>query len=1113
MDHRPHRVFPLLLGLLAGLALLDGSLRAQETLPPNSKLVKLESYPTQVDLANRFAYTQLLLTGVLDGGERVDVTRMVQVKAPELVTLTPTGMVRPKTDGTGQLVFTLAGQSVVVPVKVRGQKDPYQVSFVRDVMPTLSKLGCNAGTCHGAQSGKNGFKLSLRGYDPKYDHRSLTDDLEGRRFNRAAPETSLMLLKTTGAIPHVGGGLVRPGEPAYEMMKEWIASGVKLDLDSPRVSKIDIFPKNPTIPLPGMKQQMVVMASYSNGQVRDVTAEAFVESSNTEVATVDKQGLVTAVRRGEAAMMARYEGAYAATTLIVMGDRTGFVWKQTPEHNYIDTLVYEKLRQVKVQASDLCTDAEFIRRLFLDLTGLPPTPEEVRKFLADQRPTQVKRNELIDRLVGSPDYVELWTNKWSDLLQVNPKFLGGAGAQAFRKYIHDSIAANKPYDRFAHEILTASGSTMTNPAASYYKILRDPAAAMENTTHLFLGVRFNCNKCHDHPFERWTQDQYYHLAAYFAQVERKEDPKFRGQKVGGTAVMGATPLVEIIADAKGGEVKHERTGEIANPVFPYQHADKAPPTASRREQLAHWIVSRDNQYFARSYVNRMWSYLLGVGLIEPIDDIRAGNPPSNPKLLDRLTEEFIKSGFDTQKLVRTICQSRVYQQSIVTNRWNADDEINYSHALARRLPAEVLFDTIHRATGSQSRLPGLPVGARAAQLVDSNVPLAGPFLDLFGKPPRESACECERSSGVMLGPILNLINGPIVADALKDPNNRINQLVAKEKDDGKVVEELFLAILNRLPTRAERARGIEALHGAIEDFQAIQREHEKARSALAEYEKTIPAKQVAWEKTLQTAPVWEVLDFATAVSKGGAKLTKQSDGSYLVSGPNNSPEVYTLTALTKIKGITAIRLEVMPDKSLPANGPGRAPNGNFVLNTFGVSAAPLDNPTAKPRRIGLQRAQATFSQQMFSINGVIDNNPNTGWAISPEFGKVHTAVLELREVLQDAGGTRLVLTMDHRFAGKEHNIGRFRIAVTTMKPPISLNGPPKELARILAIPANQRTPADRATLTNHYRSQDAEWQRLQQEVARLGAIPTERQLGAQDLAWALLNTKEFLFNR
>ncbi|HEX3872260.1 MAG TPA: DUF1549 domain-containing protein, partial [Pirellulales bacterium] len=477
---------------------------APETLPANVKLIRIEALPKKIELSHPYDYAQLLLTAVAGGGERFDVTRLATVATEDgLVTVNDRRLMRPQSDGQGVLHCEILGQSLDVPVVVTGKKDPHPVSFIREVQPAMSKLGCNQGTCHGAAQGKNGFKLSLRGYDPLFDHTALTDDLAGRRFNRAAPDQSLMLLKPCGGVPHVGGVLTKPGEPYYEMFRAWISQGVKLDIDSPRVVKIEVLPKNPQVALPGMKQQIVVMAHYSDDSVRDVTAEAFVESSSTETVVVDKQGLATAERRGEAAMLARYEGSYDATTMIVMGDRSGFAWKDAPENNHVDTLVYKKLKKVKILPSDLCTDAEFVRRVYLDLVGLPPDADEVRAFLADDRPTRQKRDELIDRLVGSPEYVEQWTNKWADLLQVNRKFLGEQGAWAMRNWIRQAISTNMPYDQFVHDVLTAQGSTLDNPPASYYKVLRAPGETMENTTQLFLAVRFNCNKCHDHPFERW----------------------------------------------------------------------------------------------------------------------------------------------------------------------------------------------------------------------------------------------------------------------------------------------------------------------------------------------------------------------------------------------------------------------------------------------------------------------------------------------------------------------------------------------------------------------------------------------------------------------------------
>jgi len=410
-----------------------------------------------------------------------------------------------------------------------------------------------------------------------------------------------------------------------------------------------------------------------------------------------------------------------------------------------------------------------------------------------------------------------------------------------------------------------------------------------------------------------------------------------------------------------------------------------------------------------------------------------------------------------------------------------------------------------------SKLPGLPPGSRAAQLPDSNVELPGAFLALFGKPARESACECERSGGLMLGPVLSLVNGPLVADALRDPNNRLYQLTANEPDDARVVEEIFVAALSRLPTQRERALGLKALAGGRDEHNLVLKEYNRRLTAVADREKALDVKQAEWEKTLKAGTAWSVFDPAALASSGGATLTKQPDGSILLSGKNPSPDVYTFTATTKEKGITAVRLEVLPDASLAAMGPGRAPNGNFVLNEFKVTAAPAGDPT-KAKPVALHKAQADFSQEAWAVAGAIDGNPTSGWAVAPQFGKAHVAVFELKEPLGFDEGTTLTFTLDQQFPGKDHNIGKFRLSVTTAAGPIQLQGPPENVAKVVAVEPGKRTKEQQAELANYFRSQDAELARLKAEVAAFGQPGDPRVLGAQDLMWALLNTNEFMFN-
>lgn len=1183
--------------------------KPQEVLPAGVEVVGLEVAPSRVEIQRPFDSVQVIVSARLATGDVVDVTRAVErtVKDP-MIQLSATGLIRAAAGAGGetQIVFSLAGRQVTLPVALADGLSEQPISYIRDVNPVVSKLGCNAGTCHGSKDGKNGFKLSLRGYDAIYDIRALTDDLASRRISTASPENSLMLLKATGAVPHVGGQLTRPGQPSYEVLRRWIENGAKLDMAAAHVTGIELSPINPIVQRVGASQQVRVVATYSDGSRRDVTAEAFVESGNRDVVTVDESALVSTARRGEAPILARFEGAYAATTITVMGDRDGFQAADQPANNFIDPLVADKWQRMKIQPSGLCTDAEFIRRVYLDLTGVPPTAAEVKAFVADERETRQKRDELVDRLIGSPDFVDHWTNKWADLLQVNRKFLGQPGAQAFRDWIRQEVADNTPYDQFAYKILTASGSNRENPAASYYKILRTPQETMENTTHLFLAVRFNCNKCHDHPFERWTQDQYYETAAYFAQYDLKPDPESKGKKIGGTAVEGAKPLYEIVVDKQEGDITHDRTGEVTSPQFPYEAAHEVASEASRRERLARWITSPDNQYFATSYVNRIWGYLLGVGLIEPLDDIRAGNPPSNPALLEALTKQFVESGFDTRQLMATICKSRTYQLSIETNTWNADDRLNYSHAMAKRLPAEVLYDAIHRVTGSQTKIPGVPAGTRAAALPDAGVRLADGFLQNFGRPVRESACECERTTGMQLGPVMALVSGPTLSRAISDPENALAKLAASDVTDEELIVELFWRILNRPATPDEVAAGVEMIRSIPMEHQQlvtrlaeyreelvpiVARREEQRQAAIAEaeaalaayekeiaprvaqmekekaektaklkeelkaYEATLPEKLQKWEgEQLAKQTVWVPLDPSQLSSTFGAKLTKEKDLSVFVTEKNGVGS-YQLVAETDLIGITAIRIELLADKRLPRNGPGRADDGNFVFTELTVNAASRATPD-KLTPVGLQNAKSDFNQANFEVAKVIDGDvsPNNGWATAPRFGQDRIATFELKQPLGDGAGTVLHFDLKQLFNSKTHSIGKFRISVTNSPLPANLQGIPRNLAQVFSIPTAQRNAQQQNAALSYFRGVDGELKKRQTAVAdsekplpvdpklvqlqdnvkyAMEPVPRDatlvsleravelsaeqvknpRLVAAQDVAWALINSPAFLFNR
>ena len=1185
-----------------------------ESLPSGAKVIGLEVIPSTIKLTSPFDYVQLLVTAKLDNGDRVDATRLAQTQAAAAnVTVSPVGIVRAATDGATAIVVKLGDQAATIPVEVTGVAAEFHPDFIRDVNPVLSRVGCNAGTCHGAVKGKNGFKLSLRGYDPIYDVRALTDDLSSRRVNLASPDDSLMLLKTTAAVPHMGGQVIQPGEPYYEIVRRWVADGVKLDLNTPRVTKIDVLPQNPVVQLIGAKQQLRVLATYADGRVRDVTREAFVESGNTEVAAAERGGLLNSLRRGEAPMLVRYEGAYAATTLTVMGDRTGFVWAEPPANNKIDQLAAAKWQRMKIQPSGLAPDADFIRRVYLDLTGLPASVDQVKAFLADTRDTKVKRDELVDKLVGSDDYVEYWSNKWADLLQVNGKFLAREGATSFRKWIRDEVTANTPYDQFAKKVVTATGSNKDVPQAAYYKILREATATMENTTHLFLAIRFNCNKCHDHPFERWTQDQYYQTAAYFAQYGLDKDPASGDRNIGGTAVEGAKPLYESVVDRATGEVLHERTSQPTPPKFPFQLTSQVTPPAAappapkpRRMEFADWLTSRDNPYFAKSYVNRLWGYLFGVGIVEPIDDIRAGNPPTNPELLDYLTKEFLASNFDVRHVMKLICKSRTYQLSVDTTPFNADDKINYSHAQPRRLPAEVLFDTVHRATGTITKIPGVAPGSRAAAMPDSGIELPSGFFATFGRPVRESACECERSGGLQLGPVMALISGATIADAISDPTNELTKLVAAQPDDVQLVNELALRVLNRPAEDAERKAFANALAELDGDHQKLvaalkQRETDVAarmpdlvkkreesiartKDEVAAYEKeTLPvrtemekkrqeniaarqadvkayddrlaAKVGEWEKKQTSNVEWIPLLPSSATGSKETTLSFESDRSVVVESKGSRNAVLTILLPTNLRNITAFRLEAIANEKLPNGGPGRAADGNFVLNEFEVFAAPAAKP-AEAKKVDLHKPLADFSQANFEIAKAVNGNPNDGnkgWAISPAYGVTHWATFECKQAINIEGGTQLKIVMHHKFTQPDYVLGRFRISVAIDKTDVGLTLA-DDYKAIVATPAAQRTAPQAAFLAKHFKAVDQEFVNLQ---AALGVanqplpvdpklvelqgklelvsqpIPpdgrllqlqadtknSESQLGnkrltaAQDVVWALINTPSFLFNR
>ena len=1101
------------------------------------EIASLQVEPREIAFTSSNEYAHILVTATLKNGGRADVTRQVVVEsATGLVEVSAHGLVQPVRDGQGEFVLILGEQKVRVPVKVAGSLGIKVPDYVRDVKPVISRMGCDAGTCHGAKDGKNGFKLSLRGYDPIYDVRAFTDDISARRVNYASPDDSLMLLKATGAVPHEGQQVTQPYSEYYRLIRDWIANGAELKDHKKVVKSIEVFPKNPVIQDVGGQQQIRVVATYLDGSKRDVTRESFVESANQDVAMHDDFALMNTLRRGEAPVLARYEGSYAATTLTVMGDRSGFEWKEQPAINGIDKFVANKWKRMKILPSGLCTDEEFFRRIHLDLIGLPPNPLVLQLFLLDETPSEEKRAAVVDDLIGSPDFVEHWTNKWADMLMVNSKFLGGEGAKIYREWIRGEVEKNTPYNKFVHKILTATGSNKENPPASYFKIHREADLLMENTTHLFLSTRFNCNKCHDHPFERWTQDQYMEIAAYFAQVKLEADGKNSGKnKIGGTAVEGAKPLYEITTDLAEGELKHERTGVITAPSFPYPVSFEK-PTASpgqkttRREELAAWITAGDNDYFAMSYANRIWGYLLGTGVIEPLDDIRAGNPPTNPELLNWLTAEFVKSNFDVQKLMAVICKSRTYQLSLATNKWNEDDEVNFSHAKARRLPAEVLYDAVYAVTGATPKIPGVKEGTRA-NMLDARRDLKSGLLATLGRPSRESACECDRSNDVQLGAVMALLSGPEIAEAVGDSKNAIAKLVTKTADDNELIREIYLRVLSRKPSKGEESvilsnwaliqsdhenmvadlakrekawlpvrderegTRLKSIEGAKMDLSAYESKHEAERKRLADerskaieaakkavtdYEALLPKKAEEFEsgaKGVEMGTKWHLVTPGTATTSDKSKVEILPDGSVRASGKERVFD-YLVTGQTKLPKITGIMIEVVPDPSFRGAGAGLNPDGNLVLTELQARWMKFGEGE-KEVEIAFSDAKATFNQKDFDVKRAFDGNLDKGnkaWALSgANLQLTQRATFKLKDaVTGEPEGVKLTVGLLCRY--QQYPVGRFRIYVTSDADPLSF-GVPAHIAKTIAAEPASRSEEEKKVFAAWVGESDAEFQK------------------------------------
>jgi hypothetical protein len=679
-------------------------------------------------------------------------------------------------------------------------------SFNNDLMAVLSKAGCNAGACHGNKSGKGGFKLSLRGQDPDGDYATLTRDLFARRTNPLDPEQSLILLKATTKLAHEGGVRFKADSEEYRILRDWIAAGTPRDAASaPGLVRLEVTPAEQVLVEPANSVRIRATAVFSDGSRRDVTGLAVYEQSATEMAAIAPDGVVKRQRNGETTVIVRYLQCQEPVRLTFVPARPDFVWQPVAARNYIDEAILAKLRTLRVNPSAVCGDLEFMRRAYLDLLGALPTVEEAKAFAADT--SNEKRSKLIDALLRRPEYADFWALKWSDLLRNEERTIDRTGVQAFHEWIRASIASNKPLDQFARELLAGRGSTYTNPPANYYRANRDAVTRGEATAQLFLGVRLQCAQCHNHPFDRWTQDDYYSWADVFGRVDYKIIENRRTDKNDSHEFVGE----QIVYEKPSGEIKDPRGGDKAVQPKLLSTSGAIADGQDRLDALAAWVTSPRNPYFAKAQVNRIWFHLMGRGLVDPIDDFRPTNPASHPALLDRLAQDLVEHHYDVRYVIRLIMNSSAFALSSTPNNTNGDDETNYSHVLPRRLTAEQLFDAQHQVAGVDAEFAGYPKGTRAMQISGVRAvrareqrPTAGDqFLVTFGKPARLLVCECERSNETTLGQAFALISGPEVTKLLASDDNRLGRLMKQGRSDAEIVTDLYWSALTRPPTNEE----------------------------------------------------------------------------------------------------------------------------------------------------------------------------------------------------------------------------------------------------------------------------------------------------------------------
>ncbi len=777
-------VGPLLIGAPAGAAPPP---RPAPKRPSASSPARLAIYPPQVGLSGGGTTQRLLAVATYPDGSQRDVTASAAWSAGEAtVASAGRGLVTAVGDGETTLTASMAGTRGTAKVAVENARVPHRWSFGNEIVPIFTKSGCNSGGCHGSPSGRGGFRLSLYGFEPDYDYDQVTKESGGRRVDKKDPLASPLYQKPLMKVAHGGG--VRFGENSEfgKRLRAWLAAGAPNEPDfDVRLQKVEIYPPQWTMPARGDRQQVVVVARRYGGSTQDVTAYARYGTNDDQVATVDDEGRINAVGPGETSIIVRYLGAVGVIPVRIPRPAVpAAAFANFAPLNALDEAVLARLKAARVPPADVAGDAEFLRRATLDACGVLPSPEDVRAFLADRSPD--RRQKLVDVLLQRPEYVDLWTLRWSDLLRNNPRILQTKGMYAFHRWILDSVAQNKPWDRMARELIAASGSAHRVGPANWYLIAGSAEDRASAASQVFLGLRIECARCHNHPFEAWSQSDYYGFAAFFARVRTKNGPDENER---------------LVFAAPDGEISHPRTRAIVKPrLLGGADLDFA-PHEDRRDRLAAWMTAPENPFFARAIGNRLWNHFFGRGVVQPVDDVRLTNPPSNAALLDTLGKSVVRHRFDLKAVIREIMLSRTYQATSQADKRNRADRQLFSHALPRRLPAEVLLDAVNAATETGDRFGPYPPGTRAVQVPDIRVYHG--FLAVFGRPQRNVACECERPEDTSLAMALDLINGGTVNSKLAHPQGRVAQLLKSGKPDADVIDELYLACLSRPPTGGE----------------------------------------------------------------------------------------------------------------------------------------------------------------------------------------------------------------------------------------------------------------------------------------------------------------------